>query len=147
MGRRRSNSLKARLQVYYYNNFKCKDGLIRCECCADKTFINKSGQPYLEFHHLIPFSTDSGPDHYLNLFALCSNCHSKMHHLNHDLKADLYKKLLKNNHLKKSFTERVETLFSGGYLEAIHLDYLLQEQIINREVYECFMSRNLTTAA
>ena len=34
-----------------------------------KTFINTNNLPYLEFHHLIPFSTDNGPDHYLNLYA------------------------------------------------------------------------------
>ena len=146
INRKRSSSLITSLKTYYYNNFKDSQGLISCECCSEKTFINTNNLPYLEFHHLIPFSTDNGPDHYLNLYALCSNCHSKMHHLNFSLKPALYNDLEKNNHLEKTFIERLDVLYSNGFLEAIHLDYLLKENIINNDDYEVFMSRSLNAA-
>lgn len=146
INRKRSSSLITNLKTYYYNNFKDSDNLVPCECCSEKTFINTNNLPYLEFHHLIPFSTDSGPDHYLNLYALCSNCHSKMHHLHYSLKPDLYNELAENNLLEKTFIERLEELYSHGYLEAIHLDYLLKENIINNDDYEGFMSRSSSAA-
>ena len=34
----------------------------------------------------------------------------------------------------------------NGFLEAIHLDYLLKENIINNDDYEVFMSRSLNAA-
>jgi len=144
--RKRSSSLIRSLKTYYYNNFKDSQNLIPCECCSEKTFINTNNLPYLEFHHLIPFSTDNGPDHYLNLYALCSNCHSKMHHLHFSMKPDLYNELANNNLLEKTYIERLETLYSHGFLEAIHLDYLLKENIINNDEYEGFMSRSSNAA-
>lgn len=146
INRKRSGSLITNLKTYYYNNFKDTDNLVACECCSEKTFINTNNLPYLEFHHLIPFSTDSGPDHYLNLYALCSNCHSKMHHLHFNLKPALYNQLEENNLLGKTFIDRLEVLYSHGFLEAIHLDYLLKENIINYDDYEGFMSRSSNAA-
>lgn len=146
MYRKRSGSLIRGLKTYYYNNFKDSQNLIPCECCSEKTFINTNNLPYLEFHHLIPFSTDNGPDHYLNLYALCSNCHSKMHHLHFSMKPDLYNELENNNLLEKTYVERAETLYQSGFLEAIHLDYLLKENIINNVEYESFMSRSSNVA-
>lgn len=146
INRKRSNSLISALKAYYNNKFKNESNLIPCECCAQTTFINTNNLPFLEFHHLIPFSTDNGPDHYLNLYGLCSNCHSMMHHLHFSFKTDLYQKLEKNNLLKIDFIDRLETLYSNGFLEAIHLDYLLKENIINSDDYEIFMSRNPNAA-
>ncbi|MDB9847206.1 HNH endonuclease [Flavobacteriaceae bacterium] len=146
INRKRSSSLIRSLKTYYYNNYKNSRNLIPCECCSENTFINTNHLPYLEFHHLIPFSTDNGPDHYLNLYALCSNCHSKMHHLHSSMKPDLYNELEKNNLLEKTFVDRLETLYSQGFLEAIHLDYLLKENIINNDEYEGFMSRSSNAA-
>ena len=146
INRKRSNSLILAMRTYYNNKFKNESNLIPCECCAQTTFINTNNLPFLEFHHLIPFSTDKGPDHYLNLYGLCSNCHSKMHHLNISLKPELYQKLEHNNLLKIDFIDRLETLYSQGFLEAIHLDYLLKENIIGSEDYEEFMSRNVNAA-
>tara|TARA_B110001450_G_C17663612_1_gene498470 strand:- start:2347 stop:4401 length:2055 start_codon:yes stop_codon:yes gene_type:complete len=146
INRKRSNSLITNLKTYYYNNFMDSENLVACECCSEKTFINTNNLPYIEFHHLIPFSTDNGPDHYLNLYALCSNCHSKMHHLHFSLKPALYNELEDNNLLEKTFIERLEVLYSHGFLEAIHLDYLLKENIINNDDYEGFMSRSSNAA-
>ena len=69
-----------------------------------------------------------------------------MHHLHFSFKTDLYQKLEKNNLLKIDFIDRLETLYSNGFLEAIHLDYLLKENIINSDDYEIFMSRNPNAA-
>tara|TARA_Y100001954_G_C15819867_1_gene609384 strand:- start:2384 stop:4444 length:2061 start_codon:yes stop_codon:yes gene_type:complete len=146
INRKRSNSLVKSLRVYYLNNFRKESKLIPCECCSKTTFINTNNLPFLEFHHLIPFSTDNGPDHYLNLFGLCSNCHSKMHHLHHSLKSDIYQKLEQNNHFKINYFKRLETLYLEGLLEAIHLDYLLKENIISNDDYEVFMSKNSRAA-
>ena len=139
--RRRSNSLIRSLKTFYINHYGDENDLIPCECCSETTFMNTNNLPYLEYHHLIPFSTDNGPDHYLNLYGLCSNCHSKMHHLRFDLKGGLYTALNENNHFQISYQDRLEALYNDGFLEAIHLDYLLKEEIIPNEVYDDFMSR------
>ena len=68
-----------------------------------------------------------------------------MHHLNFSLKPALYNDLEKNNHLE-NLIERLDVLYSNGFLEAIHLDYLLKENIINNDDYEVFMSRSLNAA-
>lgn len=146
LNRKRSNSLRRNLKNYYFNNYKSENDLIACECCSETTFKNTNSSPYLEFHHLIPFSTDSGPDHYLNLFGLCSNCHSKMHHLHPSLKDEIYLNLSRNNHFQKNYIERMESLYNSGFLEAIHLDYLLKENIINENDYNNFMSRSSNAA-
>lgn len=52
----------------------------------------KTGQPYLEVHHVIWLSKD-GDDTLENTVALCPNCHRKMHSLN--LKSDREKLLEK----------------------------------------------------
>ena len=69
-----------------------------------------------------------------------------MHHLHSSMKPDLYNELEKNNLLEKTFVDRLETLYSQGFLEAIHLDYLLKENIINNDEYEGFMSRSSNAA-
>ena len=69
-----------------------------------------------------------------------------MHHLKFSFKPGLYQKLEQNNLLKLDFIDRLETLYSQGFLEAIHLDYLLKENIIGSEDYEVFMSRNANAA-
>ncbi|MDU9050974.1 MAG: HNH endonuclease signature motif containing protein [Candidatus Electrothrix sp. Rat3] len=53
---------------------KCQD------CNKPAPFVSKkTGEPYLEVHHIIPLAED-GPDSRENLLALCPNCHRKRHH-------------------------------------------------------------------
>ncbi len=50
-----------------------------CELCGKPApFVNKSGEPFLETHHIIPLA-ESGADTIENTVALCPNCHRKMH--------------------------------------------------------------------
>ena len=50
-----------------------------CEGCKKPApFIAKSGQPYLEPHHIRRLS-DGGPDHPDFVAALCPNCHRRVH--------------------------------------------------------------------
>lgn len=54
----------------------------KCQLCIKKApFKNKSGQPYLESHHIIWLSK-GGKDTIENTVALCPNCHKKMHIIN-----------------------------------------------------------------
>lgn len=56
----------------------CRAGA-ECEGCrAPAPFITKSGQPYLEPHHITRLA-DDGPDHPARVIALCPNCHRRVH--------------------------------------------------------------------
>jgi 5-methylcytosine-specific restriction protein A len=60
------------------------DGM--CQLCGQPApFEGKSGNPYLETHHIIWLS-QGGPDSIENTVALCPNCHRRMHIL--DLETD-----------------------------------------------------------
>lgn len=51
-----------------------------CEGCNDPApFTDKSGDPYLQVHHIHELS-DGGSDAPENVVALCPNCHYKVHH-------------------------------------------------------------------
>lgn len=57
-----------------------------CQLCKlPAPFKNKSGEGYLEDHHIVRLS-EGGADTVENAVALCPNCHRKMHILN--LKSD-----------------------------------------------------------
>lgn len=57
-----------------------------CQLCGNKApFSNKTGDPYLETHH-IEWLAKGGDDTIENTVALCPNCHRKMHIL--DLESD-----------------------------------------------------------
>ena len=50
------------------------------DCKQPAPFINKkTGEPYLETHHIIPLS-QGGSDTIDNVVALCPNCHRKRHY-------------------------------------------------------------------
>jgi 5-methylcytosine-specific restriction protein A len=54
----------------------------KCELCeTEAPFKGKSGEPYLECHHIVWFA-HGGTDTVDNTVALCPNCHRKMHILN-----------------------------------------------------------------
>ena len=50
------------------------------DCKKSAPFVSKkTGEPYLEVHHIIPLAED-GPDSRENVLALCPNCHRKRHY-------------------------------------------------------------------
>ena len=50
-----------------------------CQGCRDDApFIDKSGEPYLEVHHIEPRSS-GGADAPRNVIAICANCHRRVH--------------------------------------------------------------------
>ncbi|MGL5557665.1 MAG: HNH endonuclease [Paraclostridium dentum] len=63
-----------------------------CDLCEEKApFLDKSGEPYLESHH-VDWLSEGGEDSITNCVALCPSCHRKVHVLS--LKED--KEKLKN---------------------------------------------------
>lgn len=135
--RRRNGNLVSLMKSYYIQRFLTK-GLLRCECCGKTTFITGAGEPYVEFHHLIPFGGD-GPDHYLNLFALCPDCHRKLHYLSASEKADKYADLSENNYLRLDFVERLSQLKLQRRLRSYQLELLLADNAISQEDYDAIV--------
>lgn len=133
-GRIRNTKLVSLLKSYYMARYLVND-LLKCECCNKETFITNSGEPYVEFHHLIPFNIAEGPDHYLNMFALCPNCHRKIHFLNLTEKRAEYDNINNNNYLKMTFVERLRQLKTEMILRSYHLEYLLAENAITQDEY------------
>ena len=144
--RKRNHTLIQYMKSYYYTQFINDNNLINCECCTNETFETINDTPYIEFHHLIPFSTDNGPDHYLNLFGLCPSCHRKVHFSKNDLRNDIYQNISKNNLMGIKIKDRIQSLYLEGLLEPIHLDFLLKENIITEEEFESFMSKPANAA-
>jgi 5-methylcytosine-specific restriction protein A len=61
---------------------KRADGV--CQLCElPAPFFGKTGEPYLETHH-IEWLSNGGSDSIHNVVALCPNCHAKMHVLDSD---------------------------------------------------------------
>jgi 5-methylcytosine-specific restriction endonuclease McrA len=89
---------------------------------GEETFITDAGEPYVEFHHLIPFNIAYGPDHYLNLFALCPNCHRKIHFLKIEDKHEQYENLSNNNYLHICFVDRLMELKTKNLLKSYLLN-------------------------
>ena len=65
------------------------------------TFINKSGKPFMEMHHLIPMSAQDDFENNLdcieNIISLCPNCHSAIHYGNEEWR----RTYLRSLHLKR----------------------------------------------
>lgn len=141
ISRERNQVLINYLRTFYINNFSDPNtNLIDCDCCTDKTFLTKNNYAYLEFHHLIPFSTDFGPDHYLNMFGICPLCHRKLHYLKTEENKPLYEAMSQNNNLRKTIIERINYLFKNNMIEPINLDFLKKEKIITYEQYNKYIN-------
>ncbi len=125
-----------RLLKSYYMACYAENNMITCECCGKETFITDAEEPYLEFHHLIPFNIAYGPDHYLNLFALCPNCHRKIHFLKVKNKHEQYKNLSRNNYLNICIVDRLIKLKNQNLLKSYHLEYLIANNAITPEEYK-----------
>jgi predicted HNH restriction endonuclease len=144
VNRERNINLINLMRSFYVTNFRNgENGLIKCDACGEVTFLTYNEIPYLEFHHLIPFSTDFGPDHYLNLLGICPSCHKKFHFAKPVEKEDLYRRASANNNIKISLRRRVNSLFEEKAIEPIHLDFLLKEKIITSEEHGLLMSNQL----
>lgn len=137
--RERNTSLVSMMKSYYMNSFS-ENNILKCECCGEETFITNAGEPYVEFHHLIPFNIAYGPDHYLNLFALCPNCHRMIHFIALDKKKEKYENLSNNNYLSIDFKERLRTLKTQNLLRSYHLEFLLADNAITLEDYESIVA-------
>ena len=133
--RQRSAQLVNLLKSYYMRAC-AENGTLRCECCGEEAFITAAGEPYVEFHHLIPFGIAYGPDHYLNLFALCPNCHRRLHFQAPADKHGLYSALSGGNYLRRSFAERLRALRAQNLLRSYHLEFLLADGAITAVEYD-----------
>lgn len=133
VNRERNNILISLLKSLYLE--KEKSNLIKCECCGEYGFKKTDGYSYIEFHHLIPFNIAFGPDHYLNLIALCPLCHRKLHYINLDEKSACYIDICNNNYLNKNIIERLNLFKDQKILRSYHLEYLLADKAISDEDY------------
>ncbi|MDD2504646.1 MAG: HNH endonuclease signature motif containing protein [Bacilli bacterium] len=140
LDRTRDSRIIALLNSYYIINFSDKNHFIPCECCGEVTFIKNNDEPYVEFHHLIPFNIADGPDHYENIFAVCPMCHRKIHAIKDSFKRSLYENFNLNNHLKKNIFKRLKSLFDSKILKSYQLEYALSEYIITEDEYENFFN-------
>lgn len=136
-GERKRNMTLIALIRTYNNAVNLSNGELLCECCHQPTFLTeKDHTSYVEYHHLIPFNICEGPDHYLNIYALCPMCHMKMHHMVIDDKAPLYRNLALNNYLHLSIEDRLKSLKNIGKITSYHLEYLLADNAITNAQYE-----------
>lgn len=138
--RKRDGRIIGLLNSYYLANYSDENNLVACECCGQKTFIKNNDEPYLEYHHLIPFSIAGGPDHYENLFGICPMCHRKIHSIKDSLKEELYNGFDVNNHFHKNILDRLKDLYRKHILKSYQLEYALSEYIINEDEYNLILT-------
>ena len=138
--RKRDGRIIGLLNSYYLANYSDENNLITCECCGKTTFIKNNDEPYLEYHHLIPFSIANGPDHYENLFGICPMCHRKIHSIKDEYKDKLYDGFDVNNHFHKNILERLKHLYQEHILKSYQLEYALSEYIINENEYNLILT-------
>lgn len=138
--RKRDISIISLMKRLYLIEKSDKDHLIACECCGQKTFLKNDDEPYMEYHHLIPFSIADGPDHFENIFVVCPMCHRKIHYVKDTLKADLYSGFDKNNHMNKKIVSRLKSLYEISVLKSYQLEYALSEQMITEDEYESIIA-------
>ena len=131
----RSTKLINLIRALYNSSYSDENKLIKCECCGKKTFLTAKDEAYLEYHHLLPFSIVDGPDHYINIYGICPDCHRRIHFGKDDLKEGIYNSFNQNNHLNKTIIERFEYLYNNKILKSYQLEYALVEHIINEAQY------------
>jgi 5-methylcytosine-specific restriction protein A len=81
VGRRQVSTTSYERSLYVAELAKRRANGICQLCEKNAAFKDRSGNPYLETHHIMWLSK-GGPDTILNTVALCPNCHRKMHTLN-----------------------------------------------------------------
>ncbi|MCL2198664.1 MAG: HNH endonuclease [Defluviitaleaceae bacterium] len=135
--RKRNASLVSLMKMYYVSCFAKNDkAALRCEACNDNAFLTQNGEAYLEFHHLIPFKICNGPDHFLNLYGLCANCHRKIHFGSSEIKNNLYASINENSYLQQTIFARLKHLREANILKSYHLEYLYASGAITEDEYE-----------
>lgn len=140
--RKRSNELIGAIKSFYFKNFRVQpSNLILCDACHEETFTTKGNYAYLEFHHVIPFSTDNGPDHHLNIVGICPTCHRKFHYATKEAKKGLYQSLSINNNPKITLEDRFDRLYQEGILEPLNIEFLRKENIISDTKYNTYMDQ------
>ncbi|WP_409416313.1 HNH endonuclease [Flavobacterium sp. PS2] len=97
------------LQIKKYALLRA-DGI--CEKCDNNApFKNQLGIPFLEVHHIFSLS-DDGPDHPINVAAICPNCHREAHF-------GVTKTKIKND-LSQRIVEKERILSEKIKLESVH---------------------------
>ncbi len=134
--RKRDSRVINLMRTLYVSQFSDEKKLVKCECCGEVTFLKQNDEPYLEFHHLIPYNIAYGPDHFENIFGICPMCHRKIHNGKDSLKEKLYESFDLNNHFRKKIFDRLKNLYKHRILKSYHLEYALTESIINEEEYQ-----------
>ena len=132
--RKRNTALIHLIKSYNIQKYSVNSELM-CECCGQKTFTTYNNESYMEYHHLIPFSTYDGADHYLNIFALCPMCHRKMHFIKLVDKEGLYADLSSNNYRNLSIEDRLKQLREERKLKSYQLEFLLADKAIDNDMY------------
>ncbi len=139
----RNGSLIRALRSLYVTNYASPaTGLVPCDACTEETFFTTQKVPYLEFHHIIPFSTDNGPDHYLNLVGICPDCHRIFTFGEKRIRTERYGHLSTNNHLKINLYDRALRLYTAGMLEPLNVEFLYKEGILSEPQYNTFMNQD-----
>ncbi|MCL2412758.1 MAG: HNH endonuclease [Bacteroidales bacterium] len=132
--KKRNHTLIHLIRAYNKKMFTQAD-ILNCECCGETSFITFNDETYLEYHHLIPFSGYDGPDHYLNIYALCPSCHRKLHFIKQNYKRELYRQLSANNYIRRTIVQRLIDLLQSKKLRSYQLEFLLADDAITEEEY------------
>lgn len=79
-----TSSAKEKREVAYYRSEALKIYVIvrsrgLCEGCGSEAPFQTKKEPFLECHHVHRLA-DGGPDHPINVVALCPNCHRRAHY-------------------------------------------------------------------
>jgi hypothetical protein len=132
--RKRNGTLIHLIRAYNEYSHK-RSGVLNCECCGNTSFITVNDDTYLEYHHLIPFNNYDGPDHFLNICALCPMCHRKLHFIKLSEKRNLYRQISSNNYTHISIVQRLKDLFNAKKLRSYQLEFLMADNAITEDEY------------
>ena len=133
--RKRNMVLIGLIKSYNLQKYTADGQLLKCECCGNPTFLTYKNESYVEYHHLIPFSEYDGPDHSLNIVALCPMCHRKLHYLKQGDKRELYDSVALNSYTNLSIEDRLVELFAEQKLKSYQLEFLLADNAIDENAY------------
>ena len=133
--RKRNMVLIGLIKSYNLQKYTSDGELLKCECCGNPTFLTYKDESYVEYHHLIPFSEYDGPDHSLNIVALCPMCHRKLHYLKQGDKRELYDSVALNSYTNLSIEDRLVELFAEQKLKSYQLEFLLADNAIDEHAY------------
>lgn len=133
--RKRNIELIKLIKSYNIQRYSSTFNPLKCECCGNITFTTYRNEPYVEYHHLIPFSEYDGADHKLNIIALCPLCHRKLHFLKKVDKLELYTNIANNSFNQMSIEARLIELHKQKILKSYQLEFLLADNAIDMDAY------------